>query len=157
MNEANVEHRVFILTIIGKAVLGVAQIATAIAVHLGAVQMLPKWMEWVFQRELAEDPKDFLATQLLSIVNQIPNTDVAFYTIYFAAHGVVHVGIVIALLSGIRWANTAAVATLGIFVIYQLFEWLSVGGPTLLILTAIDIIVIVLTIRDHKHRTSHAH
>ena len=33
-----------------------------------------------------------------------------------------------ALLSGVRWANHAAIAVLGVFVVYQLVEWTAVGG-----------------------------
>ena len=36
--------------------------------------------------------------------------------------------------------------------IYQLFEWRTVGGVALLILTAIDLTVIYITVREQRSR-----
>lgn len=72
------------------------------------------------------------------------------YTYYFAAHGLVHITVVAALLSGAHWAHSAATLTLVAFVAYQMFEWINIGGPMLLVLTAIDLIVIVLTLRERQ-------
>ena len=69
---------------------------------------------------------------------------------YVAQH--LHVAVVGALLSGVRWANHAAIAVLGLFVFYQLFEWYAVGGKMLLVLTAIDLFVISLTYRENQQK-----
>lgn len=57
-----------------------------------------------------------------------------------------------ALLSGVRWANHAAIAVLGVFVVYHLVEWTAVGGKMLLILIAIDLFVIALTYREAREK-----
>lgn len=79
--------------------------------------------------------------------NISPTSDTAFYSLYFAAHGLLHVAIVAALLWRARWAYHVAVVVLSGFVIYQLFEWFSVGGRMLSMLSAIDLAVIYLTVR----------
>jgi uncharacterized membrane protein len=41
---------------------------------------------------------------------------------------------------------------LGLFVVYQLAEWYSIGGKMLLVLTAIDLFVIALTYRENRQK-----
>lgn len=146
-------HQLFLLTIVAKGLLGFLQLATAAAILFGATQQLPKFAEWIFRAELSQDPKDFLATKIMSIAGSIPHADLSFYTVYFSAHGALHIGIVAALLYGARWADVAAIAVLAAFVVYQVFEWFSIGGTMLLVLTAIDLAVIYLTILEMRRKT----
>ena len=72
---------------------------------------------------------------------------------YFSAHGALHIGVVAALLYGAKWADIAAIGVLAAFVVYQVFEWFSVGGTMLLVLTAIDLAVIYLTVLEMRRKT----
>ena len=146
-------HRLFILTILGKGLLGLIQIATAIALYFGALAQLPRIAQWLVAHELTEDPNDFLASHIMSWASIVPTSNSTFFMLYFAAHGVLHVSVVGMLLSGARWANHAAITVLGIFVVYQVFEWFSIGGKMLLVLTAIDLAVIYLTLREATAKT----
>jgi len=143
-------HRIFIAVLLGKAVLGAVQLAIAVALYFGVLQYVPLIAEWLVQKELSEDPHDFLASKILSLANMAPTSDATFYMTYFAAHGVLHLGVVGALLWGARWANHAAVAVLSLFVVFQVVEWARMGGAMLLVLTAIDLAVIWLTVREHR-------
>lgn len=143
-------HQLFLLTIIAKGFLGFIQLVTAAAIAFGVTQQLPKFANWIFRAELREDPKDFLAGKIISWAGIVPQTDLSFYTAYFAAHGALHIGVVAALLYGARWADYAAIAVLAAFVVYQILEWFSVGGTMLLVLTAIDLAVIYLTIMEMR-------
>jgi uncharacterized membrane protein len=115
---------------------------TAIALYFGLMQHLPSITQWIVQGELSEDPNDFIATRILSLASIAPTSGTTFYTVYFAAHGFLHVTVVAVLLSAARWAKHAAIFVLSLFVIYQLLEWSSVGEKMLLVLTAIDLAVI---------------
>lgn len=148
-------HRLFLLTILGKGLLGVIQLATAVAIQMGLIQALPAIAKWVFKEELADDPKDFLATKIVELAGIIPQSELTFYTVYFAAHGALHVCVVAALLYGARWAYHAAIFVLAAFVVYQMIEWFSVGGAMLLVLTAIDLAVIYLTVLEEKRKQKH--
>lgn len=143
-------HRLFIATIAAKGALGVLQVFIAIVLYLGMLQYLPSFAQWLVQNELAENPNDYIALKILQIAGSAPGTGTTFYTTYFAAHGLLHIAVVAALLSGVRWANHAAVIVLSLFVIYQVFEWMSVGGSMLVLLTIIDLAVIYLTVREHR-------
>lgn len=147
-----ISHQLFLLTIIAKGLLGLVQLATAGAIMFGVTQQLPSFAEWIFRAELSQDPKDFLATKIISLAGMAPTADLSFYTIYFSAHGALHVAVVAALLSGARWADYAAIVVLVAFVVYQIFEWFLVGGTMLLVLTAIDLAVIYLTIMEMRRK-----
>ena len=143
-------HRLYVVTLVTKAMLGVIQLATAAAIFAGMVDRLPALAKWLFQAELAENPNDFLATKIISLAGLAPASDLGFYSVYFAAHGVLHVGVVIALLYGATWAHRVANAVLWAFVTYQMFEWVTVGGATMLVLSAIDLGIIYLTYRENR-------
>lgn len=145
-------HRLFILTILAKGSLGLVQLATAAAIFLGFTDRLPSLAQLLVAAELAEDPNDFLAARIMSLVGALPETDLTFYTYYFAAHGILHVAIVAALLMGANWAYPSTIAVLGIFVIYQILEWSAVGGTMLIVLSVIDLLVIYLTLLEWRHR-----
>lgn len=153
MTTVSGDHRLFLLTLWVKAVLGVIQLGTAAAIFAGVAARLPAAATWLFQAELTENPADFIAMHVISLVGLVPGSDLTFYAAYFSAHGALHIAIVAALIWGAGWAHRAAVAVLWIFVVYQMAEWMSVGGPTLLLLTAIDLLVIWITIRDHRRTT----
>ncbi|MEH6644915.1 DUF2127 domain-containing protein [Sulfitobacter sp.] len=148
-------HLLFLVTLIGKGVLGLIQLASAIAIYLGAMDHLPRIIRWLFSTELAERPPSLIAAQLVKLTAQVPASEASFYTIYFAAHGALHVGVVVALLWGARWAYDAAVVVLAVFVVYQLIEWQLTGGTLLLVLSAIDVAVIYLTVREKRERSRH--
>jgi len=59
-------HRFFILTILAKGSLGLVQIATAVAIIFGVTSRLPSFAQSIIAAELAEDPNDFLAAQIMS-------------------------------------------------------------------------------------------
>ncbi len=138
-------HRLFILSILTKGTLGVIQLATAAALYAGITDRLPRIVQTLIAAELAEDPNDFLASRIMTMVGTLPGTDVAFYSLYFAAHGLLNIGIVAALLIGATWAYPSAILILAAFIGYQVFEWLAVGGSMLLILSAIDLLIVYLT------------
>jgi uncharacterized membrane protein len=154
VRDENMIHRFFMLTILAKGSLGLVQLGTAVAIFYGVTSRLPSLAQSIIAAELAEDPNDFLAARIMSLVGAIPETDLTFYTYYFAAHGLLHVVVVAALLVGANWAYPSAVVVLIIFVVYQIFEWFTVGGVMLLVLSAIDVLVIYLTLiewRRHRH------
>ena len=145
-------HQIFLLTLAGKGVLGLIQLATAALLSFGFLDRLPALIQWIVKAELAEDPNDFLAAKLLELAGRAPEADIGFYTIYFSAHGSLHVLVVAALLLGSAWAYPATLAVLCAFVVYQVAEWFTVGGVMLLALSAIDLLVIALTIWEWRQR-----
>ena len=150
-------HQLYLMTISAKAMLGALQLATAFLLYFGALQNLPSFARWLVQNELAENPSDFIALKILQFAGRAPEAGLSFYTVYFAAHGLLHIAVVAALLGGARWAYHAAIIVLAVFVIYQLFEWMAVGGAMLIVLSVIDLAVIYLTVQDRRRERRKQH
>ena len=145
-------HIVFLATILAKGALGLVQLATAAALYFGLAERLPTHLQNLLAAELVEDPSDYLAARIMAFAGALPQTDLSFYTVYFAAHGLLHVGIVAALLYGAAWAYGSSIIVLAVFIAYQLLEWAHVGGAMLLVLSAIDLAVILLTLIEWRQR-----
>ncbi|MBF9036362.1 DUF2127 domain-containing protein [Rhodobacterales bacterium HKCCE2091] len=139
------EHRIFILTLIGKAALGTAQLLIAAGIWAGIAARLPGIVERMFAAETARDPTDFLARHLIRLAELIRASDLSFYLLYFAYHGVLHLAVAAALLYGAMWAYPAGILTLAAFCVIQTVEWLHEGGFILPLLTLIDLAVIWMT------------
>lgn len=147
-----VGHVIFVVTLLGKGLLGAFQIAAGVAILMGLSQHLPAMAHWLVGAELAADPDDWIARHIVNLARSFPPSEIAFYAIYFLAHGALHLGVVVALLAGALWAYPAAIATLVGFIVYQGVEWLHVGGIVLPVLTLIDVVVIYLTLREWRSR-----
>ena len=144
------EDTIYKATLLGKGLLGMMQLFAAMGIWLGAPDQIPRLAQWLVQAELAEDQTDYFAVRIIALAERLPGADLSFYAIYFVLHGLLHIGIVIALLRGAAWAHRWAVIVLMAFVVYQMADWFLKGGVALLILSAIDIFVIVVTLRGTK-------
>lgn len=153
-NSYRLGHDVFVLTLLAKGLLGAVQLFTALLLVLGVGDRLPAIAQWLVKAELAEDPNDPIASRIIDLASRFPGSDMTFYAIYFAAHGVLHLAVVAALFRGLIWSYAAAIVVLFAFVFYQIFSWFSSGGIMLLVLSAIDLLVIFLTYREWAHRSA---
>lgn len=78
-------RRLFIITVIAKGLLGLTQLLTSAALYFGGLEKLPSIAQWLVQRELSEDPNDFLATRILSLANIAPSSDVFLHGLFRTA------------------------------------------------------------------------
>lgn len=142
----NLTHRLYLVTLAAKGMLGLVQLAISVSIFLGLLDRMPALLRQLAAKELAEDPADFIAGRLLSATSGLPSAQTDFFAIYFAAHGFLHITVVFMLLNGWAWAYPMGILVLAAFIFYQAYEWLSVGGVMLPILSAIDLLVIWLTL-----------
>lgn len=146
-------HLVYVVTLSGKAALGVIQLIIAAAIAVGITDRIPPIAMRFAQVELAKDPHDFVATKIMTFLHVLPQADMRFYIIYFAAHGLLHVSVAYALLKEYDWAFPVGIGVLSLFVVYQMIEWAMGGGVILLFLSAVDLLVIFLTVQEWKYRS----
>ena len=113
---------------------------------------LARLAQRVTAHELAEDRRDFLANALLHGAQSFSVDAQGFYAFYFLSHGALKLAIVVLLARDIFWAYPAAVALLFGFVAYQLYLWSIDHSAMMLALTALDLVVIALTLREWRSR-----
>ncbi len=146
----------FNVSVIGKAVDGLLEIAGGLLLFFVNPEQLNWIVQVVTQHELSEDPHDVLAGFFLRSVQQLSTATRIFDAVFLVWHGAVKVGLVWALLRKQWWAYPLAIVAFGLFLVYQLYRYSHTRSVWLLALSILDLFVIVLTWLEYKRlRTSH--
>jgi uncharacterized membrane protein len=101
------------------------------------------------QPELAEDPKDFIATHLLHASGTLTGSAVVYAALYLLAHGAVKVVLVAALLKNRLWAYPWMIGVLLAFIAYQLYQFAVSPTAGLVVLTVFDAVIVLLTWHEY--------
>jgi uncharacterized membrane protein len=109
---------------------------------------LSRWIRLLTQNELAEDPRDLVANLLVQAGRHYSINTQDFGVAYLLSHGVVKVVLVILLWRGRLWAYPLAVVVLLLFIAYQIFRWTSTHSFFLLFVSALDALIIWLTLAE---------
>ena len=103
------------------------------------------------QHELSEDPLDFVATHLASYARHLSVDTKLFEAFYLIGHGLIKIVLVWGLLRNRRWAYPGAIGFLIAFVAYQAYRYSHTHALGLLLLTAFDIAIILLTWHEYRY------
>lgn len=117
--------------------------------------LLLKIIYLIFGHELAQDPTDFFVNFLLNIFSNFPVNLKTFFAIYLLTHGIIKLGLIVALFKKRLWAYPTSQVVFLLFAFYQIYGFLRGSSFFLIILTLIDIIVIIsihLKYKILKHR-----
>lgn len=134
-----------------KGAFALGEAASGIAVFSIGRDTFVDWVTAVTHGELAEDPGDPVANLLLHSVHPLSASSRHFIGIYLVAHGIVKLALVAGLLRTMLWMYPAAIAIFAAFIAYQLYRFTGSHSPWLLVLSAIDLAVIVLTWHEYRH------
>jgi uncharacterized membrane protein len=105
------------------------------------------------QREITQDPHDFIATHIVALGESLAHDQHLFASLFLLTHGAVKIALVIALLKQKLWAYPWALGILTIFFIYQAYLLIVDPSFGVAFLTVLDVIVILLVWREwHKIR-----
>ncbi|MEO9079362.1 MAG: DUF2127 domain-containing protein [Rhodanobacter sp.] len=146
-------HRAFDVGIVLKGLDGLVELVSGGILLLTARPALLGIAHWLTRQELIEDPDDFFANHLLLLTQKLSIGSWHFAGAYLLGHGLVKLGLVLALWRGARWAYPTAMAFLSAFIVYQCYRWLHHASLFLALLTLLDA-VIVLLIGIEWHRRS---
>jgi uncharacterized membrane protein len=116
---------------------------------------IAQWVTLLTQVELREDPRDLIATCLRDAAQHLTVGTQEFYAIYLLSHGLIKIALVAGLLKERLLAYPLSLIVLGLFIAYQLYRYSYTHSAGLLILTAFDLVVIVLV--WHEWRVLRAH
>lgn len=111
---------------------------------------------WLTQGQLAENPNDFIANHILHYGHELAHGQTTFAVLFLLTHGVVKVGLVIALLRQKMWAYPWALVLLGLFLVYQAYLLITQPSFGMAFLTVLDVIIIGLIWREWRlHSAKH--
>lgn len=146
-----VVHILFLIGVLIKAIDGVLEVLGGLFLLFVGPAHLHRWLADLTQHELSEDPNDLVARFLLGVQAQLTEQTRIFATIYLIVHGLIKIGLVIAMLRRRLWAFPTAIVIFALFIIYQVYRYTITGGVWLLVLSAIDLIVIVLVWLEYRY------
>jgi uncharacterized membrane protein len=137
-------HKVFWVGIFFKTVDAVLETAGGIALLTMSGQTVTRLAYAVFREELREDPNDLLANYLVVLSHHLSADAKTFAVLYLLIHGVTKLGLVSAIWLKKLWAYPLAGAVFALFALYQMIRFAYTRSPMMLLLTAVDVVIIVL-------------
>jgi uncharacterized membrane protein len=149
---ASVSHRAFKFGILIKGLDGLLELIGGSALLLTSRPAIRHAVALLTRHELIEDPGDFVANHLVQLAQHVSLGTRYFAGFYLLAHGLVKIGMVAGLLRDKRWAYPLAVVLLTAFIGYQAYRIVEQPSPGLALLTAIDVTVLALIVREWRHR-----
>ena len=140
--------------IVGKGLNGTLEIIGGILLLVlptSTIERLFAWLAGLF----SSDPNAFPASSLLHIGGELATGGTTAALVFFLPHGIVKVGLVIALLRQKLWAYPWALVALVLFLIYQIY--LVIVHQTFLMgfLVVLDIVIIWLVWREWQKVMGH--
>lgn len=151
MPQKNLVHDAFEVSLFLKGAFAFGEIIAGIGAFFVTKQLLASLIQMITAAEIAEDPRDFVATHLFQAAQHLSMNDQRFTAIYLLLHGVVKLWLIYGLWQKKLGYYLAAIAVFGFFIAYQLFRYSLTPGPLLLFITALDAAVICLTWIEYTH------
>lgn len=148
-------HLIFEISLFLKGAFALLEIIGAVLAYFVPKSFVLRLVTSLTQSELAEDPRDWLAHSLLHAVQHLSVGTRHFAAIYLLSHGAIKLWLIIGLLRGRLWYYPTALIVFGLFIVYQLYRFSFTHSPFLLFLTAVDLLVIVLTWHEYRYLKRH--
>ncbi|HEY3205056.1 MAG TPA: DUF2127 domain-containing protein [Thermoanaerobaculia bacterium] len=114
-------HYLFEIGVSLKFLNGLLEMVGGIFLFLSTPESLSKLAAKLLTNELLEDPKDLVANTLLHAAQRLSANARVFASVYLLVHGIVKVGLVIALWRKKLWAYPLAGFVLVLFTAYQVY------------------------------------
>lgn len=137
-------HQIFRVSVIFKGLHALTEIAGGLVFYLVSAPTELHWVNLLTQDELNEDPRDFVATHLLSAAQHLTGATQTFYAFYLVSHGLIKVVLVAGLLREKLIAYPLSLIALAAFIAYQLYRYSYTHSFGLILLTVFDLVVIAL-------------
>ncbi|HZQ47096.1 MAG TPA: DUF2127 domain-containing protein [Verrucomicrobiae bacterium] len=142
----------FKVGVVIKGIDGILEAIFGVALFFTSQTLIRDLVAKLVHRELLEDPDSSIARWLAHLFNHLPIGMQHFAAAYLLAHGLVKLGLVAGLLCGKLWAYPIALVVLSLFVCYQAYRFCHTHSIGLALLSAFDIIIIILIWQEYKNQ-----
>ena len=133
-----------------KGIDGLVELVGGVLLSVVSTGQIVDFMRWLTRAELLEDPHDLVATTLLAAAQHVSVHAKIFYALYLAAHGVIKLLVVWALLTNRLWAYPLSMAVLGLFALYQVYRYFNTGSVVMIVLTVFDAVILWLIWHEYR-------
>jgi uncharacterized membrane protein len=144
-------EKLFDVAIAIKGIDGGIQIIAAIVLAVIPPRVITGLVQSIVTRDLLGDQEGTLARHLTKAAADFAGGDTrTFALVYLLLHGLIKVGLVLALLRKIMPMYPVAMVILGGFVVYELYRAVRTGSIALPIFAGIDIVIIIMVLREYR-------
>lgn len=144
--------RTFRVTLVLKGVDGALEVIGGVLLLLVPPQQIGALARILTQHELSEDPHDVMANAVLHFTDSLSVSAALFGAVYLLLHGLVKVVLVWAVLRRKLWAYPWMIGFLLVFIGYQGYQLVVAFSWGITLLTAFDILIVMLTWREYRMR-----
>lgn len=142
--------RLFRAALLLKGFDGAAELVAAVVLALLPAVTLHRLVADVLVHDMVGSSHSLVARHLETVTNSFADGNRTFAVVYLGLHGLLKLGLVVALLR--RWlpAYPVAMVVLAAFVGYELFRAVTHGSLVLPVLAALDALILVLVVREYR-------
>jgi uncharacterized membrane protein len=133
---------------------GAVELLAGVALAVVGPRELGGLTRRVVEHHLLGSPHGALAERLTAGEAALAGGDRTFAVAYLTLHGLVKLGLVVALLREVRPAYPVAIGVLGVFVVVELTRAVPTGSVLLAVAAALDLVVIALVVREYRRLTA---
>jgi len=150
--EAGTEVLVFRIALVFKGLDGLLELIGGVILLLVRPEQIRGFADFLTRGELQEDPRDFIATHVLTASNAFSgHGGLAFWSaLYLLSHALVKIVLVWAVIRDKLWAYPWMIVFLLAFIVYQVIAMALQFSIGLLLLTILDVVVCWLTYREYR-------
>ena len=149
-SEKNV-HVAFEVSLVLKGVFAMLEILTGIFAHFVTQKFLLDLAHLVTRAELTEDPHDLVARYLINTAQGMSVSNQQFTAFYLLSHGLIKVWLIAGLWRKKLGYYPATIAIFGALIVYQLYRYSFAPSVSLLLITALDVVIVGLTWFEYQH------
>ncbi|HWT75798.1 MAG TPA: DUF2127 domain-containing protein [Mobilitalea sp.] len=143
-------HVGFQIGLLFKGIDGLLEVIGGISLIFLNQARLNKIIQLVTQGELSEDPRDVVANALLRFGSSFSLDAQSFGVFYLMSHGIIKIIIILLLWRKKLWAYPVSIASLVLFIAYQIYRYTISASPLMILLTIFDIAMIILTYLEYQ-------
>jgi uncharacterized membrane protein len=133
---------------------GAVELLAGAALALVGPRELGELTRRVVAHHLLGSPRGALAERVTAGEAALHGGDRTFAVVYLTAHGLLKLGLVVALLREMLPAYPVAIGVLTVFIGYEAYRAARTGSSALWAAAALDLAITVLVVREYRHLTA---
>ncbi|GAC1369161.1 MAG: DUF2127 domain-containing protein [Candidatus Saccharimonadales bacterium] len=142
----------FEASVIVKGIEGVLETLAGFFVLFVGSQSLAEWAIRLSHHELVDDPTDLFANYIMHTGQHLASGGTTFLVAYLLVHGLIKLTAVGSLMLNKLWGYPFSMATLGLFMLYQIYEISLRHSVFMIVLTIFDIFLMWLIYREWQQQ-----
>ena len=151
MNKYKLEHEFFRISIFLKGLYSFFEFLAGLILFFVTSKQIFIFIYDIFQSEFLQDVREFIINHMPHALGSLPESVKLFISLYLLSHGIIKLGLIIALWNEKKWAYPLAIVIFGGFIVYQIYRYIFQPSLVLLFLTDLDMVVIILTWLEWRH------